>query len=193
LPAGKLWGRRDEGKRKLLVMLAPLVACTLGLVAVRFAIYGGLGGYPPLQGRAVHFHLSGHAAYLLIRNVTTLPIWGVNVVRIPTVLLVAAAAIFAAVAPQLRGCRRGFALAMTGLLVATALPTWNLVGWIGSSLQYGRYLYLPSAWMSLLLGDVFSTARRPLVCIGLFVSICALALLHNLLSAGPVYARFFAE
>ncbi|PYV15530.1 MAG: hypothetical protein DMG07_09610, partial [Acidobacteria bacterium] len=160
--------------------------------AVRFAIYGGLGGYPPLHGRSVHFHLSGHAAYLLIRNVTTLPIWGVNVVRIPTVLLVAAAAMFAVVALQLRGCRRGFALVMTGLLVATALPTWNVVGWIGSSLLHGRYLYLPSAWMSLLMGDVFSTARRPLVCIGLFVSICALALLYNLLSAGPVYARFFA-
>jgi len=62
----------------------------------------------------------------------------------------------------------------------SALPTLNIINWIGEPMQQSRYLYMPGVWLSLFVGSVLSTRKSAAALLSLWAAANLAGLEHNL-------------
>lgn len=186
IATGGVWGLPQVGRRRLAIVVLSVTIPALIGIAVRFAVYGGLGGYPPAaRGHSPQFVLTANTFSTLLTRVFLVPPLAVNS-SIPldaagkiALVLFAAGALSAAL--LLRNPDRRKLAFIGGLAAIGALPVVNLVGWIGPSLLHSRYLYFPSVWIMLLLVSIVGRARWSAAVFGAFLAANAAAAGHNLL------------
>lgn len=173
----KLWKLESSGKSKSLVLFAVLIACAGAFLAVRWALFGGIGGYG--GGAAV----SAKSLYLLAVNTLALSVFGVNASAPPSMWRLAAVAGFVfvvlcfSIACHGSHDRRKWALVVLALL--SALPALSVIGWVQISLMHSRHLYWPSAWVAILIA-LLAARRCPAVLMWLFLLVQAAALTYNI-------------
>ncbi len=183
---GGVWGLPRVNRRRVAIVLLSLWIPVLFGLAVRFAVYGGLGGYRPAAGgHAPQFLLTGKTVSTLVTRVFLIPPLAVNssipldvVGKIALVLFAAAALSLAFAAPN--PDRRKLAF-IAGLAAISALPALNLVGWIGPSMLHSRYLYFPSVWILLLLAAMLARARWSAAIFAALLAANTAAAAHNML------------
>ena len=132
------------------------------MILVRLAVLGGFGGYPSVAASdSPHYVFTLKTLTSLF---TRLPVGllGINTSVTLPVWLIAAIALFALVlvAAVLVGARAGrtdLVLLLCALL--TALPTLNIINWIGEPMQQARYLYMPGVWLALFVASVLGSRQ----------------------------------
>src|SRR5262249_28539436 len=138
--------------RKNIPALGALALATAVMLAIRLAIFGGMGGYPE-PGGAPHFMLKLTTFTSLFNRAITAPLYLLkSSVPLPAWASVGviAMAVWGAVQSLVsRGpLRRQLVLIAAGL--ASALPALNLVSWIGPEVDNVRYVYQVAMWIFLL-------------------------------------------
>jgi hypothetical protein len=188
------WQLGSMDRVKLWRSASVFAVITAFMLAIRVAIYGGLGGYPSLLqgGASPHFSLTVKSFLGILTRVIPIPLLGLNL-SVPLsaamagfVLLYLAAIAWAVV--------RGASAAkpqrvLVCLALLSALPAVNLTGWIDESMRYSRYLYLPGLFI--LMAAATLLARRPFgkVALAALVAANAAGCVHNL----GVYRSVIAE
>jgi 4-amino-4-deoxy-L-arabinose transferase-like glycosyltransferase len=182
---GKTWQLDSLDRSKL--KRAALVFCSITalMLAVRIAIYHGLGGYPATiyGGASPHFTFTFKSITGLVTRVIPIPLLGLNL-SVPfgpamTCCVILYVVVIAWVV--VKGASLGKAeRALVGLALLSALPTLNLVGWVGESMRHSRYLYLPGLWI--VMAAAILIARRPFGNIALTLVVAAnlAGAIHNL-------------
>jgi hypothetical protein len=169
-------------KRALHVAAATLPVMA-GLLAVRFAVLNGLGGYANLaDGSSQHSAITARSVLFLFTR-PPLTLLGVNTVaRIPVYLIAAIALFgFAMAAAALLGARASRASLVILLCAAlSAAPTLNLIGWVGESMLEARYLYMPCVWLSLFAASALGATRRTTPLLAVLALANVVGLEHNL-------------
>ncbi len=144
-------------RRSAMPFLLSLLCCTVLLVAVRYAVVGGIGGY---TGNAVTLK----SFYSMVVNSLTLPVFGINTTMESLwarLIAIAYAGLVVFWATAYRGPSATRALAW--LTIVSALPAISVIGWINPSLQHTRNLYWPSIWTAIFLAVAMrGTSRRTL-------------------------------
>src|SRR5262249_5949957 len=74
----KLWRLDAAGKSRSLAFLGVLIACAGILLAARFLLYGGLGGYSDPHNHSLHAAVSAKSVYLLAVNTLSLSLFAIN-------------------------------------------------------------------------------------------------------------------
>ncbi len=159
-------------------LLGAVLACAAALLAVRWWLYGGIGGYG-----AEHAAVSAKSFYLLAVNTLALSIFGINATvpgsvwaGVIVAAFLAVALFIAAVCAGDRGRRKWTLLV---LAVLSALPALNVIGWIQPSMLHSRHLYWPSVWMTLLF-VLLAGARCPRAVMAAFLAVQAAAAVYNI-------------
>jgi hypothetical protein len=180
--------------RKVWRSAAVFAAVTAVMLAIRIAIYHGLGGYPALVsgGTSPHFSLTGKSFLGIITRVIPIPLLGLNLsvplsAAMAGFVILYVAAIVWAVVRRASAAKPERVLVLLALL--SALPAINLTGWIDESMRYSRYLYLPGIFI--LMAVAVLLARRPYgnVVLAALVAANAAGCAHNL----AVYRSTIAE
>jgi hypothetical protein len=161
--------------------LSATALVTLVLIAIRFAIFGGPGGYPDESGVAPHFAIGWKTFASFFTRALPAPLLLINAdaaISWYARLAVAGIALWAAVqAATSVGSRRDNATLLAAALLSS-LPAANLVDWIGPIAHNVRYLYLTAVWIALLAAHA-ARARRWLAILAIAN---ALGVVHNLRS-----------
>jgi hypothetical protein len=186
----RIW-KFEVTRTKIVVFPGLLMACAAVLVAVRFAVYGSIGGYSDLQGHSVHFVLTAKSIYLLIVNSLALAVFGINSTvahSVAAAIIVAAfACIVVTISVSYAGGHGREKWALVVLILMSAAPVVNVIGWIQPSLQHSRHLYWPSVWMVLLLALALERCRWRSALALMFLVVQAAGLTYNM----GVYRNLF--
>ncbi len=138
----------QPGDREWRKLLAAAVVMTAILLAIRLAVYHGMGGYPGAQsGHAVNFEIT-HRTFTSIFTRTPASLYLVN--NIPEMLwwMKAAVVLYAgtiavwAFRMEGAGPQRVFAV----MPFVAVLPAVNMIAWLNEAATQGRYVYLPGVW-----------------------------------------------
>ena len=181
----KAWLLDPLPRPKLLRAGFVFAGITVAMLAVRIAIYKGLGGYPPAinGGVSPHFAFTFKTITGIITRVIPIPLFGINtsIALEPATacFVVLYAAVIAWVVVQGASLEKRERVLICFALLS-ALPALNLVGWVGESMRHSRYLYLPGLWMIMAAAVVIS--RRPLgnLALTLLVAANLAGAAHNL-------------
>ncbi len=189
---GGYWGFPKSRMRALVPIAVAIVAITTTMLAVRIAVFGNLGGYPPAVLHSTHFALQWRTFWSLINRVMLIPLLGVNTTAPLLGLAFVAIGLFAAflvaailVRPQVSTRLR---LILAVALIA-ALPVANIVGWVGPSMQHSRYLYFPPLFLFLAVAAAFAEARWGRAALALLLLANCAGALNNLWVYREVHAR----
>lgn len=177
--------RRDMPRPRSMapLLLAVWLPALIGL-AVRFAIYKGLGGYAYLEGHSPVFGASLKTLASFIQRVLLVLPGAFNTASQVPVIGRAALVGFAAVALLVyffhpaAVTRKSWLVLVLGL--ASALPVVGLVGWIGPSMLHTRYLYFPAVWILLFVGACVGTCKHRLTVGALILAVSLAGTLSNL-------------
>jgi hypothetical protein len=164
-------------------VIVEALAIAAVLLAVRLCVYGGLAGYPAVKNEPVQFKLTPRTVTSLltkapgivpfaVNSAGGMPPWSRAVVVAYALLLVCLATAYR---PSPQDPRRRLFL----FFLVAALPVLNIVGWIGPSLQQGRYLYAPAIWWSFLIASVLVTSARRRLLIPAWIAVTGLAAFFN--------------
>jgi hypothetical protein len=180
-----IWGLDSLAPRKLRTAAFVFGSITALMLAVRIAIYKGLGGYPASisGGASPHFSFTLKSITGLVTRVIPIPLLGLNTSvhlsrGIACFVMLYVAAIAWVVIQG--GSVTKPEMVLVGLGLLSALPALNLTGWVGESMQHSRYLYLPGIWI--IMAAAALIARRPSGNLLLAVLIAAnlAGVVHNL-------------
>jgi hypothetical protein len=179
-----IWVIPRPARIKILLCLSLVAAATVLLLWVRIAVYGSLGGYPTAAGaQSHHFQLSFRSFTSLLRALP-IPILGVNTTsavrqwgHFAPIMLVVPILLAAFLC---RGCFRRREYALVGFVFLSLLPVLNIVGWIGSSMQHSRYLYLPTVFSMLLVASTVGKIRWSTGILGALLFINVLGAVSNI-------------
>jgi hypothetical protein len=150
LVAAVAWSRRRLALPLMIATGVPAAVC----LAVRLALYHGLGGYDYTQGLSPAVRISARTVFAGATRLLVSP-FAVNTADGITAAAAAALVLFAAAVflGILRRPRPGRIEALLiGLALLSALPTAGLLGWVRPSMLHSRYLYLPAIWIFAALG-----------------------------------------
>lgn len=188
-----VWELRRPSLRRTIRLVAALSAPCLVGVAVRFAMYGGLGGYPG-QSRPLWLPSLRGVNALVVRVFSVPPLALNSSVRlgfpgIAALVLFAACCVLIVLLSSGRLDRKSYAIG--GLALVSALPVMTVAGWMGASMLHSRYLYWPAVWVALLLVHMIEMCRVPRLVLTMLLLANLSAATSNLL----VYrdARTWAE
>jgi hypothetical protein len=188
-----LWFLPHPAPRKWLAYFALSTGIILTMAAIRIAVYGNLGGYASAAGPGSPHFVFGLKAIASLLRVLPLSIFGVNTTVsaprwLPVLLTVFVVFLFF-VGFAGRGCfrRREYLLAACTLIAS--IPVINIAGWIGSSMQHSRYLYLPGIFAILMMVSVLSQAKHSRFFLASFLLVNAAGVLANLSSYKNTLAR----
>ena len=190
---GRWWRIGAVSKPKLLALGGCVAAVTVGMVALRIAVYGNLGGYPrSIAPQSPHFTLTARTFPVLVERIFPVPLFGVNSsagltgwLKVATLLFVLGALLAYARSREgvLPAERRLLLFAFLG-----GLPVLNIVGWIGPSMQQARYVYLPSIWIFLMVAAILQRHRQSWI-----LTVLLLANVLGVESNLSVYRRMLGE
>ncbi len=165
-----------DQRRRATSIIPVLLGCTVALVAVRFAVLGGIGGY---AGNVMSFK----SFYSMVVNSLALSVFGINSTLESSwgkgiVLTYAGLIILWAMA--YRQLRSSAIRTLALLAIVSAVPAISVIGWINPSLQHTRNLYWPSIWMAMFLAVVLQGTSRRTFIASVFVAIQISALSFNI-------------
>ena len=170
------WTHKAAPRRKTIPFLIALFLLTAALIALRFAIFGGIGGYHRASA-------SFKAVYALVVNSLSLSVFGINatVVSLASIcILVAWSCLVVLWVLLYRGAPNRVKIALAFLALLSAIPALSVIGWIQPSLLHTRHLYWPSVWIAIFLACVFDQTRRRRVVAAAFVIVQIAALNYNI-------------
>jgi hypothetical protein len=175
LLAALIWLKRPS---KWAPALTAVGTASLALLAIRWMIFGGLGGYP-VEAGSPHFALGFTSFTSLFTRALPVPLFSMNTESLAllaktAILLYTAWASWTAISSTARTNRPAWIWIAAALI--SALPALNLVNWIGPDARNVRYLYLPSIWMAYLV----ATTRAKPVLFSLLAAANALATIVNI-------------
>jgi hypothetical protein len=156
------WGLRGWSIPSAAQLLGVAAGLSVLMLGIRWAIYGGMGGYPDASGVAPHFALRLATFTSFFTRALPVPVFGLNTnVALPwwagaavVVFTVSACACAMFAGGSLQ---RKIALLIAALI--SALPAVNLVDWVSPMMRNTRYLYLPAMWICFLLAS--AAMERP--------------------------------
>lgn len=159
-------------------------AITLAMLAVRFAVYGNLGGYPATiaGGQSPHFTFGWKTITSILTRVIPMPLMGLNLsMRISDWMAAFAALYLAAIVLAVIGGARieRRELFLIAMALLSAAPMMNLIGWVGESMKHSRYLYLPGLWMIMAAAAVIARVRFGNVALAMLVAANVAGSVHN--------------
>jgi len=161
---------RPKGR---MLWLAAGVLCVTGLMlAIRAVVLGGLGGYPHTPGAgSVHLSFTASTIRALLSKTMPLSLLTVNL-NYPTPLLALAAIGAFAVTLAAAAIMGASTAPRQRLLVLYALasagPVVTIIGWLDTSAQHVRYLYMPALFVMILAAAALATARGAVVLLSAF-------------------------
>ena len=167
---------RSDQRRRAASIIPALLGCTVALVAVRFAVLGGIGGY---AGNEVSFK----SFYSMVVNSLALSVFGINTTLESSLakgIVVAYAGLIILWAMACRKLRSSAIRTLALLAIVSAVPAISVIGWINPSLQHTRNLYWPSIWMAMFLAVVLEGTSRRTFIAAVFVAIQISALSFNI-------------
>jgi len=169
--------------RKAAGYIVALMCCAAVLVAVRFQLFGGIGGYAYHSGRPAGADLSLKSMYLLAERSLALSPFGINC-SMPTlgaaVLVVSYAVLAVAFVIRYAGSSDNRIRLFIGMTLASAAPAITVMGWVLPSLQHSRHLYWPSVWLSFAIALAIQRTSTPAILTGAVLIIQAAGLTYNL-------------
>jgi hypothetical protein len=177
---------RALGRRRFLAP-ALMLSAQLPVLAVRWEVVGGVGGYAGYGWRLERVAMV--AVSYVLASVSPPQ---VELIRNPELLLLPAV-VLALLARRLYALRQGRRLRVAGLGLAwfaiCALPSLNIAIDLNTS-NGERLLFLPSVGLALTAGAILPTTRLwPLVGAGLACAVLAFGSAQNWLEAGRISAR----
>jgi hypothetical protein len=181
----RMWGRE---RMRATLFAVSLTVLTAGLIAVRYCVYGDLGGYA-----TVDLAITWKSVYSLLVNALTLSMFGINTSVdgswMECAILLAFAAVMTAAAVLYRGGQRGRMLALALLCVLSAAPAVNVIGWIRPSLLHSRHVYLAGLWMSLLVAAALAQCGKRQLVTFAWIAVNIAALNYNLWVQRDMFQR----
>lgn len=201
LAAGLVFTRRKwdlplAGRSRMWLFFGLLGAVTLGLLCMRVMLYGTLGGYTDPSGRSIHTAVSFKSLYLLLVNSLGLSLFAINTVPLQSIaslrIVVAASALvlcLIALTQRSDGRVRSMVPALMILLLLSAVPVVNVVGWIRPSMEHSRHLYLPSVWMALIVSTAVHRSRLRVPALAGILMLQAAGLAYNI----SIYREVFHD
>ena len=165
-----------DQRRRAASIIPALLGCTVALVAVRFAVLGGIGGY---AGNVVSFK----SFYSMVVNSLALSVFGINTTLESSLakwIVVLYAGLIILWAMAYRKLRSSAIPTLALLAIVSAVPAISVIGWINPSLQHTRNLYWPSIWMAMFLALVLEGTSRRTFIAAVFVAIQISALSFNI-------------
>jgi hypothetical protein len=175
------WNLPAVSRRRSIYFVLALVSCAVLLIAVRFKVFGGIGGYGYATAKPATLSLK--SIYSLVVNSLSLPIFAINstVQSFASALIVAVYSFIVLLFPL---WNRGANIVEKRLLISftlfSAAPVISVIGWIQPSLQHGRHLYWPSVWMSLFLALVIHRMVHRTIILCSFVALQIAGLNYNI-------------
>ncbi len=154
--------RRADRRRRLIELGFGVLIVTLAMIAIRKAVLGGAGGYAGTSTTpSIHFSFNLATLRDVLMRAMQMSTLAVNL-SYPSpkiVLLVigsfAALLAVAALAGAAAGSRRILVL----YVLAATVPVAPLISWLDFHAQHVRYLYMPAAFVAMLLAAALSNAR----------------------------------
>ena len=181
----RVWGRE---RMRVTLFTVLLLALAAGLIAVRYCVYGDLGGYA-----TVDLAITWKSVYSLLVNTLTLSMFGINTSVdgswMSCAILIAFAVVVAAAAVLYRGDRRGRMLALALLCVLSAAPAVNVIGWIRPSLLHSRHEYLAAMWMSLLAAAALAQCGKRWLATSALIAVSIAGLNYNVSVQRDMFQR----
>jgi hypothetical protein len=184
--SGTLWGLDKEASwrsQRSIRLFAALTSICVAMIAVRFLIFGDLGGYPAVNGHSSpSFTIGVRSFEILFTRLIPLSVMAVNTTYLDSSGVRAALLLLpvtlAGTCMAARAGRRERMLLC--IVVLSGLPVLTLIGWIGPSAQQSRYLYLPACWMCIFVPAVLSGAPyRKLLCFAWLASYTVILLIDQ--------------
>jgi hypothetical protein len=180
----RTWAIPRPGKRKIFFYFSLMVAISVLMVLVRIAVYGNFGGYPAsVSPESPHFAI-GLKMFTSLLRVLPISIFGANTTSaaptwVPAVLILYVVFILVT-AIACRGCCGRREISLMVCTVLASLPVLNIAGWIGSSMQHSRYLYMPTIFSILLLVSIIGKVRRAGFLLSLYLLVNVAAVVANI-------------
>jgi Dolichyl-phosphate-mannose-protein mannosyltransferase len=175
---------RPANLRPRSLSLAVVTLLSIGvMLRLRLAVLRGVGGYAPAaETGSPHFVFNLKTlsslftklpvAFFGINSSVTLPLWLIAAIAVLAIVMVAA------ILGGARAARQDMVLLLCAVL--SAVPTLNIINWIGEPMQQARYLYTPGVWLALFLASVLSRVSRSAVLLALWAAANLAGLEHNL-------------
>jgi hypothetical protein len=181
----KAWLLDPLPRPKLLRAGFVFAGLTVAMLAVRIAIYNGLGGYPAAinGGVSPHFSFTFKTITGIVTRVIPIPLLGINTSIALQPAMACFVVLYAAVIAWvvLQGASLGEReRVLICFALLSALPALNLVGWVGESMRHSRYLYLPGLWMIMAAAVVISRCSLGNLALTLLVAANLAGAAHNL-------------
>jgi hypothetical protein len=171
-------------RRRWFPIFYAAIAATVGLVLIRIAIYGNLGGYPDVvAGGNVNFVIHAKtfsslatrmpAALFLVNSGAGLPAW----LRITLIAYTGFLSFL-----LFGGASAGQRIVLLLLPFLAVVPMLNMFGWMTQFAQQGRYLYHPVIWILLVFVCALRSVRFSSFLFAVWIAIMAAAALFNTLA-----------
>jgi hypothetical protein len=160
----KIWDWPRIERRNAVGLLLSLGIVTAAMLAVRMALYHNLGGYSTPVGQSAHAHFGFKTLESLFTRVLAIGLFTANLSTGIPLLLGIGLLLFVVTFVGIVLSEVGLDpldFSLLGLSLITALPTLNIIGWIGVNAQQSRYLYLPGIWLMLLFSRLIYKANWP--------------------------------
>ena len=148
-----IWGVDPIKRRNTTGLVAMFGILTAVMLFSRIVLYHSLGGYATPVGQSAHVHISFKTIESLFTRVFAIGLFTANLstgifwmLGIGLFLFVIVLVLIVVSAVKIQSVE----LSLLALAFIAALPTLNIIGWIGVNAQQSRYLYLPGMWLMLL-------------------------------------------
>jgi len=188
------WQVDSIDRAKLWRSAALFAGITMLMLAIRIAIYHGLGGAQPIVegGASPNFSITVKSFLGIITRVIPLPMLGLNL-SVPLsaamagfVILYLGAIAWAVVrGASMDGPQR----TLVCLALLAALPAINLIGWVNPAMQHSRYLYLPGLFMLIAAASAINRVPHGNIALAAIVAANLAGCVHNL----DVYRTLLAK
>ncbi len=173
MASGKTWGIARADRRNATGLLAALGVVTAVMLSLRFALYHNLGGYATPMGESAHAHFGFKTISSLFTRVFAIGLFTANLsagisllLGIGLLLFVISLVVIVVSGVKITSVEMG----LLALVLISALPTLNIIGWIGVNAQQSRYLYLPGIWLMLLFARFLYMTDWPVVTLVLLLA-----------------------
>ena len=169
----KIWGIDQIKRRNAIGLIALFGMLTAAMLLSRVALYHSLGGYATPVGRSAHVHIAFKTIESLFTRVFAIGLFTANLstgifssLGIGLFLFVTVLAVILVSGVKLQSVE----LSLLALAFIAALPTLNIIGWIGVNAQQSRYLYLPGVWLMLLFARLIYKTNWPAMTVALMLT-----------------------
>ena len=173
LATSRIWGIEQVKRWNAIGLVVLFGILTAVMLFSRIALYHSLGGYATPVGQSTHVHISFKTIESLFTRVFAIGLFAANLSTGIFLLLGIGLFLFVIVLVVIvvSGVKiQSVELSLLALAFIAALPTLNIIGWIGVNAQQSRYLYLPGVWLMLLFARLICETNWPAITVVLMLT-----------------------